>query len=82
MVSIVPGTFTGVSAAAARSDGRLACTDFAHQDGPGAVQSSLGRRDLSAFQAYVVSEFAAEYLCPTQLPHALTDLRLALLDGS
>ena len=82
MVSIVPGTFTGVSDAAALSDGRLACKDFAKQEGAAAVQQSLGQRHLSVFQSYVVSEFAAEYLCPTQLPHALTDLRTALVNGS
>ena len=46
------------------------------------VAASLEQRHLSVFQSYVVSEFAAEYLCPTQLPHALTDLRQALVAGS
>ncbi len=82
MVSIVPGTFTGVSDAAALSDGRLACTNFAQQQRIASVRSSLGRRHLNLFQSYVVSEFAAEYLCPTELPHTLTDLRTALVDGS
>ena len=82
MVTIVPGTFTGVSDAAALGDGRLACTDFAHGQHIASVRSSLGRRHLSLFQSYVVGEFAAEYLCPTQLPHALTDLRTALVAGS
>jgi hypothetical protein len=82
MVSIVPGTFTGVTTAAELNDGHMACTDFAHQDGTGAVESALGQQHLSAFQSDVVSEFAAEYLCPTQLPHALTDLRVALVNGS
>jgi hypothetical protein len=82
MVSIVPGTFTGLSTAAEMSDGRLACTDFAKQEGNAAIQDSLANRHLSVFQSYVVSEFAAEYLCPAQLPHALTDLRTALVAGA
>ena len=82
MVSIVPGTFTGVSTAAELSDGYLACTDFAKQEGNGAIQGALGQQHLSVFQSYVVSEFAAEYLCPTQLPHALSDLRNALVAGA
>jgi hypothetical protein len=64
------------------SDGRLACTDFAKQEGNAAIQDSLANRHLSVFQSYVVSEFAAEYLCPAQLPHALTDLRTALIAGA
>ena len=64
------------------SDGRLACTDFAEQEGTSTVAASLEQRHLSLFQSYVVSEFAAEYLCPKQLPHALTDLRQALVAGS
>jgi hypothetical protein len=79
MVSIVPGTFTGISNGAELSDGRLACTDFAQQKSPGAIQSSLEQRHLTAFQSYVVGEFAAEYLCSQQLPHALADLRNALV---
>jgi hypothetical protein len=82
MVSVVPGTFTGVSTAAELSDGRLACTDFAKREGNDAMQGSLAGQQLSVFQSYVVSEFAAEYLCPTQLPHALNDLRRALVNGS
>ena len=82
MISVVPGTLAGVNTTAAVSDGRLACTDFAEQEGTGTVAGSLEHRHLSQFQAYVVSEFAAEYLCPRQLPHALTDLRHALVAGS
>ncbi len=40
------------------------------------------QRHLTLFQSYVVSEFAAQYLCPKQLPHALTDLRRALVGRS
>jgi hypothetical protein len=79
---VVPGTFTGVSTAAALSDGHLACKDFAKQEGDAAIQGSLANQHLSVFQSYVVSEFAAEYLCSTQLPHALTDLRTALIAGA
>ena len=82
MVSVVPGTLAGTSNQTAVSDGRLACTGFAKQEGTSTVASSLEQRHLSFFQSYVVSEFAAEYLCPTQLPHALTDLRHALVSGS
>ena len=82
MVSVVPGTFTGIGNAAALGDGRLACTDFAHQEGVSAIAGSLAQRHLSAFQSYVVGEFAAEFLCPSQLPHALTDLRRALVGSS
>jgi hypothetical protein len=82
MITVVPGTFTGVSNTAALSDGRLACTDFAKQEGVNAIAGSLGQRHLSTFQSYVVGEFAAEYLCPKQLPHALTDLRHALVGSS
>jgi Glycosyl hydrolases family 43 len=82
MVSVVPGTFTGISTAAELGDGRLACTDFARQEGTDSIRSALGQRHLNAFQSYVVSEFAAEYLCPALLPHALTDLRNALVAGA
>jgi len=81
MVSVVPGTFKGVSTQAELSDGNLACIDFARQESVSTVAGSLGQRHLSAFQSYVVGEFAAEYLCPKQLPHALTDLRRVLVNG-
>jgi hypothetical protein len=82
MVSIVPGTFTGVSNAAELSDGQLACTDFSRRESSNVIQTSLGQRSLSAFQSYVVGEFAAEYLCSKQLPQALGALRSALVAGS
>jgi hypothetical protein len=82
MVSVVPGTLAGTNSQAAVSDGRLACSAFAEQEGTSSVAASLEQRHLSLFQSYVVSEFAAEYLCPKQLPHALTDLRHALVAGS
>ena len=82
LISIVPGTFKGVSTHTALTDGQLACNDFARQESPGAITGSLGQRHLTVFQSWVVSAFAAQYLCPTQYPHALTDLRNALVSGS
>ena len=66
----------------ALTDGQLACTDFAEQESPNAVTGSLAQRHLTVFQSWVVGEFAAQYLCPKQYPHALTDLRNALVEGS
>ena len=82
MVSVVPGTFMGICNGAKLKDGQLACTDFTRQEGAGAIQNSLEHQPLSAFQSYVVSEFAAEYLCPKQLPNSLIDLRHALIGGT
>jgi Glycosyl hydrolases family 43 len=82
MVSVIPGTTTGISSHALLSDGYLACTDFAKRDSQGAIVSSLGQRQLNLFQSYVVGEFAAQYLCPKQLPNALADLRRALVSAS
>ena len=61
------------------SDGRLACTDFAKQDGTSATVALTRTTPPHRFQSWVVSEFAAQYLCPKQYPHALTDLRTALV---
>ena len=72
----------GISNGAKLKDGQLACTDFTRQEGAGAIQNSLEHQPLSAFQSYVVSEFAAEYLCPKQLPNSLIDLRHALIGGT
>ena len=82
LITVIPGTFTGVTDQAALSDGRLACSEFAKQATDGAIATSLSQRKLTLFQSYVVSEFAAQYVCPKQLPHALTDLRRALIGGS
>ena len=82
LISIVPGTFAGVSNTTALGDGQLACTDFAKREGPGTIFDSLTQRHLTAFQSWVVGAFSAEYLCPKQYPHALDDLRSALVDGT
>ena len=57
-------------------------TDLGQQQSTSAIAGSLGQRHLTRFQSYVVDEFAAQYLCPRQLPHALTDLRNTLVGGS
>ena len=82
LISIVPGTFAGVSNQTALSDGQLACTDFAKQESPSATLSSLEERQLTQFQSWVIGAFSAEYLCPKQYPHALDDLRSALVNGT
>jgi hypothetical protein len=82
LLSIVPGTFTGVTEQTERRDGQVACTDFNKQDGARATIGSLEQHHLSEFQSWVVGEFAAQHLCPKRYPHALADLRTALVDGS
>jgi hypothetical protein len=42
----------------------------------------LARRGLTAFESYVVTEFAARYLCPQDNPQASTDVNQALLGNS
>ena len=78
----VPGAFAGVSATQAVSDGRLACTGLATQADVPALVASLAARGLDAFEAYVVMEFAARYLCPGQVPQATSDMEEALLAGT
>jgi hypothetical protein len=63
------------------ADGDLACTDVTKGRPASATTGWLARRDFSLFQSYWVGEFAAEFLCPKQPPHALMDLRSALVKG-
>ncbi len=78
----VPGAFAGVSAKKAISDGELACAGLAEQDDPAQFVASLAGRGLTAFESYVVLEFAAQYLCPNEIPQATSDMQEALLSSS
>ncbi len=78
----VPGAFAGVSAGQAMSDGELACSGLARQDDSTQLVASLKRRGLTAFESYVVAEFAARYLCPKESPQESSDMYQALLGGS
>ncbi len=81
LLSIVPGTFNGVSDQTELIDGRLACTDLTKRDSSSATLGTLEHRRLSEFQSWVVGAFASQYLCPKEYPRALTDLRTALING-
>jgi hypothetical protein len=60
----------------------LACADLARQDSAAQIVGSLTRRHLTDFESYVVSEFAAQYLCPKMMTQQSSDMQQALLDGS
>jgi hypothetical protein len=78
----VPGAFAGVSSQQAISAGELACTGLDKQEDPSQLVASLAGRGLTAFESYVVSEFAAQYLCPKEEPQETSDMYQALLAGS
>ena len=82
LLTTVPGSFSGVSSAAAIGDGQLACTDLAMDDSEARIVGALTGRHLSDFESYVVSEFAARYLCPKEMTEQTSDIQEALLDGS
>jgi hypothetical protein len=77
----VPGAFAGVSTQKALDDGQVACTGLAKQDGPSKLVALLTARGLTDFESYVVAEFAAKYLCPSQVPRDASDMQRALLAG-
>ncbi len=81
LIKAVPGTFTGVPPRTAVNDGEMACTGLSERQDATQIIAVLTAHHLTVFEAYVVSEFAAEYLCTKQLAHALTDIQQALLDG-
>ena len=84
MVSIVPGTFTGREQCRRQlSDGRLACTDFAEQEGPSAVAGSLAAAPPHGSSSHASSASSRRNISArSSIPHALTDLRNALVEGS
>jgi hypothetical protein len=71
-----------VSAQEAVSDGQSACAGLARQDGPSKLVALLTQRRLTEFESYVVAEFAAQYLCPSEAPREASDMQRALLAGS
>ena len=81
LLATVPGSFSGVSHAAAMGDGALACADLAKQDSEDRIVGTLTGRHLSRFESYVVAEFAAQYLCPNEVAQQASDMQQALLDG-
>ena len=64
------------------ADGDLACTDVTKKEVRSATTGQLAQHDLSLFQSYVLGEFATEFLCPKQLPNALTNPKSALVRGT
>jgi hypothetical protein len=82
LLRTVPPSFTDESDATAVHDGLLACLGLSKRQSAAQIVASLTARGLTVFESYVVSEFAAEYLCTNQLPTALADIRRALVDGS
>ncbi len=78
----VPGAFTGVSARRAISDGQVACTGLAKRDESSKLVASLEGRGLNDFESYVVTEFAAQYLCPSEVSRESADMEQALLARS
>jgi hypothetical protein len=81
LIRTVPGSFSGVSGAAAVGDGHLACAGLAKRESEARIESRLTGRHLSDFESYVVSEFAARYLCPMETAQQTSDMQQALLDG-
>jgi hypothetical protein len=81
LLRTVPGAFADESDGTAVDDGLLACLGLSKRHDAAQIVSSLTARGLTAFESYVVAEFAAEYLCTNQLAHALTDIRRALMNG-
>ena len=81
LIRTVPGSFGDDGNASAVRDGELACADLARQEDAAQIVRSLATRDLTTFEAYVVSEFAAEYLCPSEVPHITSNMQQALLHG-
>jgi hypothetical protein len=78
----VPDAFNGVSHQMALSDGQAACAELGKQDGPSRLLALLTRRGLTDFESYVVAEFAAQYLCPSEVSRDASDMQQALLAGS
>jgi glycosyl hydrolase family 43 len=78
----VPGAFARLSAQKAISDGEVACAGLAKQDGPSKLVASLNGRGLTDFESYIVAEFGAQYLCPSQVPREASDMQRALLAGT
>ncbi len=81
LIRTVPGSFSDDSSASAVRDGELACADLARQENAAQVVRSLAARDLTTFESYVVTEFAAEYLCSSEVPQTTSNMQQALLDG-
>ncbi len=75
----VPGAFAGVSAQKAIGLGELACTGLSHHDDSSQLVASLSDRGLDDFESYVVTEFAAQYLCPKDTLQESSDMHQALL---
>jgi hypothetical protein len=81
LLTTVPGSFSGLSRAATMGDGALACADLATGGSEARIVGALTGRHLSDFESYVVSEFAARYLCPREAVQQNADIQQALLDG-
>jgi Glycosyl hydrolases family 43 len=78
----VPGAFAGVSTRHALSAGELACTGLAKEDTASQLVTALAGRGLSAFESYVVMEFAARYLCPKEGAQETSVMYRALLGAA
>jgi len=79
LVSTLPDAIGRVHPQTAIGDGELACTELTQQDPMAGIVRSLRGRHLTAFEAYVVTQLAATYLCPAELPLESSDMQQALL---
>ena len=77
----VPGSFSDESSASAVRDGEVACADLATQESAARIDRSLARRDLTPFESDVLSEFAAEYPSPSEVPQCTSNMQQALLQA-
>ena len=68
LLSIVPGTFNGVSDQTELIDGRLACTDLTKRDSSSATLGTLEHRRLSEFQSWVVGDVRLAVPLPEGIP--------------
>ena len=64
LISVIPGTFTGVTDQAALGDGRLALPRIRQAGERWCDRHLTSQRHLTLFQSYVVSEFAARVRLP------------------
>jgi hypothetical protein len=71
----VPGMPPVQTRARLLAEGQYVCTGLGHQRSAVAMDTTLEKRGLSAFQGYTLGMFASEYLCPKYSLEALKDLQ-------
>lgn len=82
LIENLSGSFSDTTDSAALGDGQLVCAGLARQESIPTILHTLQSRQLTDFESYVVSEFAARYLCPSELPQGISDMQQFLLQSS